>query len=167
VCVTDNCTDRIAIHEPLQDSRQIHRKVTVHQAKLEVRDCLYIRSLKVLAVGALYGTFPFVSLPTWSVRVYWCEVSNCQYSVRRSLILPSLFISPDWALTIFHTFPLSKIAGDVFMNICYILWLDCNLCWSFRDYRCIPNFITYRSSEVIEKTYFLFELYTCKLWSVT
>jgi len=39
VYIADNSIDRIAIYEPLQDSRQTHRKVMVHQAKLELRVC--------------------------------------------------------------------------------------------------------------------------------
>jgi len=39
VYIADNSIDRIAIHEPLQDSRHTQGKVTVHQANLGFNVC--------------------------------------------------------------------------------------------------------------------------------
>jgi hypothetical protein len=72
--IADNSIDRIGIHEPLQDSRQKHRKVTAHQTKLDsmfavctkpesagsglsLRDislCVYQRGAFVLFTGVQY-----------------------------------------------------------------------------------------------------------------
>lgn len=41
--IADNSIDRIGIHEPLQDSRQTHRKVTAHQTKLDSVFAVYTK----------------------------------------------------------------------------------------------------------------------------